>query len=219
MAFPRGSTLYIFIFYLTTTVFFIQKFNCFQLDLKLNSEDGGDYSTFISNGEWDLVGKNSFQLKPLNEIKKTKIIHKIIFPNMKNRLNIKFGFFPQQPKKNLKANKSASFCWKYCWRKHKYLLIINACVVLAESFFYFSNNGQPYAWYGRVATTFVSHLLSRRMEWFLSSFCIIHIIKGHVSLACLNCVNFFYYMKPLASSTPAPAVITFNQMRTRSSEW
>ena len=85
-----------------TTIFFIpvKKFNCFQLDLKLNSEDGGDYSTFISNGEWDLVGKNSFQLKPLNEIKKTKIIHKIIFPNMKNRLNIKYDFFPQQRKKS-----------------------------------------------------------------------------------------------------------------------
>ena len=81
-----------------TTIFFIpvKKFNCFQLDLKLNSEDGGDYSTFISNGEWDLVGKNFFQLKPLNELKKTKIIHKIIFPNMKNRFNIKFGFFLQQ---------------------------------------------------------------------------------------------------------------------------
>ena len=61
------------------------------MDLKLNSEDGGDYSTFISNGEWDLVGKNSFQLKPLNEIKKTKIIHKIIFSNKKNRLSIIFS--------------------------------------------------------------------------------------------------------------------------------
>ena len=46
-----------------TTIFFIpvKKFNCFQLDLKLNSEAGGDTSTFIANGEWDLVGKNYFQ--------------------------------------------------------------------------------------------------------------------------------------------------------------
>ena len=40
---------------------FIKKFNCFQLDLKLNSEAGGDTSTFIANGEWDLVGKNYIQ--------------------------------------------------------------------------------------------------------------------------------------------------------------
>ena len=82
------------------------------MDLKLNSEDGGDYSTFISNGEWDLVGKNSFQLKRLNEIKKTKIIHKIIIRNTKNRLNINFGFSLSTPKilKRIKAN---SFPVKY----------------------------------------------------------------------------------------------------------
>ena len=35
----------------------VQKhFFYFQLDLKLNSEAGGDTSTFIPNGEWDLVG-------------------------------------------------------------------------------------------------------------------------------------------------------------------
>ena len=99
--------------------------------------------------------------------------------------------------KNLEANKSASFSWKYCWRKHKYLLIINACVLLAESFFYFSNNGQPYAWHGYVATTFVLHLASRRMESFLS------VLSTSLRAMCLiasdNCVNFFDYMKPLAS--------------------
>ena len=33
----------------------------FQLDFKLNSESGGDTSTFIANGEWDLVGNHSFR--------------------------------------------------------------------------------------------------------------------------------------------------------------
>ena len=28
----------------------------FQLDLKLNSETGGDLSTFIPNGEWEVIG-------------------------------------------------------------------------------------------------------------------------------------------------------------------
>ncbi|MPC30485.1 hypothetical protein E2C01_023752 [Portunus trituberculatus] len=27
------------------------------LDLQLQSEDGGDLSDFIKNGEWDLIGK------------------------------------------------------------------------------------------------------------------------------------------------------------------
>lgn len=31
----------------------------FQLDLKLNSEKGGDISTYVTNGEWDLIGKSS----------------------------------------------------------------------------------------------------------------------------------------------------------------
>ncbi|CAL1286349.1 unnamed protein product [Larinioides sclopetarius] len=29
----------------------------FQLDLRLASEDGGDLSTYITNGEWILIGK------------------------------------------------------------------------------------------------------------------------------------------------------------------
>ena len=29
-----------------------------QLDLVLNSEDGGDLSDFITNGEWYLIGKS-----------------------------------------------------------------------------------------------------------------------------------------------------------------
>ena len=33
----------------------------FQLDLKLNSETGGDLSTFIPNGEWEVIG-NYIQL-------------------------------------------------------------------------------------------------------------------------------------------------------------
>ena len=33
-----------------------------ELDLKLNSETGGDLSTFIPNGEWEVIGefKNNF---------------------------------------------------------------------------------------------------------------------------------------------------------------
>ncbi|CAL1283247.1 unnamed protein product [Larinioides sclopetarius] len=31
----------------------------FQLDLRLASEDGGDLSTYITNGEWDLIGKDN----------------------------------------------------------------------------------------------------------------------------------------------------------------
>ena len=30
----------------------------FQLDLRLNSDNGGDISTYVTNGEWDLIGKN-----------------------------------------------------------------------------------------------------------------------------------------------------------------
>ena len=35
-------------------------FSCcfFQLDLKLNSDKGGDTSTYVTNGEWDLIGEN-----------------------------------------------------------------------------------------------------------------------------------------------------------------
>lgn len=32
----------------------------FQLDLVLNSEEGGDLSDFITNGEWYLLGKSVF---------------------------------------------------------------------------------------------------------------------------------------------------------------
>ena len=28
----------------------------FQLDLKLNSDKGGDVTTYVTNGEWDLIG-------------------------------------------------------------------------------------------------------------------------------------------------------------------
>ncbi len=31
-------------------------FPFFQLDLQLKQEDGGDISSFIKNGEWDLIG-------------------------------------------------------------------------------------------------------------------------------------------------------------------
>lgn len=30
----------------------------FQLDLRLNSEKGGDTSTYVTNGEWDLKGES-----------------------------------------------------------------------------------------------------------------------------------------------------------------
>ena len=32
-------------------------FFLFQLDLEMKSEDGGDLSNFITNGEWYLLGK------------------------------------------------------------------------------------------------------------------------------------------------------------------
>lgn len=34
-----------------------------QLDLVLKSEEGGDLSDFITNGEWYLIGKHSKKLK------------------------------------------------------------------------------------------------------------------------------------------------------------
>ena len=30
----------------------------FQLDLKLKSDDGGDISTYVTNGEWALIGRH-----------------------------------------------------------------------------------------------------------------------------------------------------------------
>ena len=30
----------------------------FQLELILNKADGGDISTYVPNGEWDLIGEN-----------------------------------------------------------------------------------------------------------------------------------------------------------------
>ena len=34
----------------------IKSYYIFQLDLALKDENGGDISSFISNGEWDLIG-------------------------------------------------------------------------------------------------------------------------------------------------------------------
>ena len=35
----------------------------FQLDLQLQDEAGGDISSFVTNGEWDLLGKFGFRKK------------------------------------------------------------------------------------------------------------------------------------------------------------
>lgn len=35
--------------------------NDFKLDLVLNSEEGGDLSDFITNGEWHLIGEYIFE--------------------------------------------------------------------------------------------------------------------------------------------------------------
>ena len=35
---------------------FQKRLHAFQLDLALKDENGGDISSFISNGEWDLIG-------------------------------------------------------------------------------------------------------------------------------------------------------------------
>ena len=36
----------------------------FQLDLRLNSEKGGDTSTYVTNGEWHLIGEFSQSVQP-----------------------------------------------------------------------------------------------------------------------------------------------------------
>ena len=36
----------------------------FQLDLRLNSEKGGDTSTYVTNGEWDLKGEPRHVVRP-----------------------------------------------------------------------------------------------------------------------------------------------------------
>lgn len=34
----------------------------FQLDLQLQDEEGGDLSSFVTNGEWSLIGKMLFKI-------------------------------------------------------------------------------------------------------------------------------------------------------------
>ena len=43
----------------------------FQLELILNKADGGDISTYVPNGEWDLIGK--INDKKIKRQKETKI--------------------------------------------------------------------------------------------------------------------------------------------------
>lgn len=32
----------------------------FQIDLRMSSEEGGDLSTYITNGEWELIGDDTY---------------------------------------------------------------------------------------------------------------------------------------------------------------
>ena len=43
----------------------IKSYYIFQLDLALKDENGGDISSFISNGEWDLIG-NVYIIKKIS---------------------------------------------------------------------------------------------------------------------------------------------------------
>lgn len=40
-------------------IFIFFKLKKFQLDLQLQDESGGDLSSFVTNGEWALLGKNT----------------------------------------------------------------------------------------------------------------------------------------------------------------
>lgn len=44
----------------------------FQLDLQLQEEKGGDLSSYVTNGEWDLLGVCTFKFKLRVKKKKTK---------------------------------------------------------------------------------------------------------------------------------------------------
>ena len=53
-AFEFGKTLFWIYTYLIIAT---KQFYHFQLDLTLKDKNGGDISSFIPNGEWDLIGK------------------------------------------------------------------------------------------------------------------------------------------------------------------
>lgn len=53
----------------------------FQLDLQLQDESGGDLSSFVTNGEWALLGKNT-------NIFLVDLV--IILSNKKKKNNIKY---------------------------------------------------------------------------------------------------------------------------------
>ena len=48
----------------------------FQLELILNKADGGDISTYVPNGEWDLIGKKKDMVQEKDTDKDTKKIKK-----------------------------------------------------------------------------------------------------------------------------------------------
>ena len=53
-AFEFGTTIFWICTYLIIAT---EQFYHFQLDLTLKDKKGGDISSFIPNGEWDLIGK------------------------------------------------------------------------------------------------------------------------------------------------------------------
>ena len=44
----------------------------FQLELILNKADGGDISTYVPNGEWDLIGKKKDMVQDIDKDKDTE---------------------------------------------------------------------------------------------------------------------------------------------------
>lgn len=51
----------------------------FQLDLQLQDEMGGDLSSFVTNGEWELLGKIFHRIKLKSHIfERIRIIYNIL---------------------------------------------------------------------------------------------------------------------------------------------
>ena len=61
-------------------------FSNFQLDLKLKSDEGGDTSTYILNGEWDLIGTvgSPMFLYPINVTSQLVAVLNYGFPRVLN---------------------------------------------------------------------------------------------------------------------------------------
>ena len=67
------------------------RFLCFQLDLKLNSEAGGDLSTYIQNGEWEVIGRSILLLTQTQAIGTLQLHFPPGAPQSKILLPLKIG--------------------------------------------------------------------------------------------------------------------------------